>query len=101
MRPVQILRHEFNDSDSADNFFGTYFSTDYGTKQAIDFYVYYRHKNDNQPNLDPTNRVDPQGTFNGPAGHYATLGRAQRILLTNSTDGIMPESSLTRWARFF
>ena len=27
--------------------------------------------------------------------------RAQRILLTNSTDGIMPESSLTRWARFF
>ena len=74
MRPVQILRHEFNDSDSADNFFGTYFSTDYGTKQAIDFYVYYRHKDDNQPNLDPTNRVDPQGTYNGPAGHYATLG---------------------------
>ena len=74
MRPVQIVRHEFNDSDSADNFFGVYFSTDYGTKQAIDFYVYYRDKNDNQPNLDPTNRVDPQGTFNGPAGHYATLG---------------------------
>ena len=74
MRPVQIVRHEFNDSDSADNFFGVYFSTDYGTKQAIDFYVYYRDKNDAQPNLDPTNKTDPQGTWNGPAGHYATLG---------------------------
>ena len=74
MRPVQILRHEFDDSDSEDNVFGLYFSTDYGTKQTIDFYVYYRHKNDDQPNLDPTNRIDPQGSWNGPAGHYATLG---------------------------
>ena len=49
MRPVQIVRHQFNESDSADNFFGLYFSTDYGTKQAIDFYVYYRDKNDAQP----------------------------------------------------
>ncbi len=74
MRPVQIVRHEFDDSDSADNFFGVYLSTDYGKKKAIDFYVYYRDKNDAQPNFDPSNKADPQGTWNGPAGHYATLG---------------------------
>lgn len=74
MRPVQILRHEFDDSDSADNFFGVYLSTEHGSKEALDFYIYYRDKNDAQPDLDPTNRADPQGTWNGPAGHYATLG---------------------------
>ena len=74
MRPVVVQRHEFNDSDSADNFGGVYLSTDYGTKVAYDFYVYYRDKDDNQPNLDPTNKIDPQGTYNGPAAHFATLG---------------------------
>jgi hypothetical protein len=74
MRPVQIVRGEFNESDSADNFGGVYFSTDYGTKQAIDFYVFYRDKKDNQPELDPTNRTDPQGTWNGPAARFATIG---------------------------
>jgi hypothetical protein len=74
MRPVQIQRHEFNDSDSADNFFGAYFSTDFGNKQALDFYYFYRDKDDNQPNLDPTNRTDPEGTWNGPAARFSTIG---------------------------
>jgi hypothetical protein len=74
MRPVQIKRHEFDDSDSADNFFGTYFSTDYGNKQALDFYYFYRDKKDNQPDLDPTNKIDPQGTWNGPAARFSTIG---------------------------
>ena len=74
MRPVQIKRHEFDDSDSADNFFGGYLSTDYGNKQAIDFYYFYRDKSDNQPDLDPTNKIDPQGTWNGPAARFSTIG---------------------------
>jgi hypothetical protein len=74
MRPVQIKRHDFDDSDSADNFYGGYFSTDYGTKQAIDFYYFYRDKSDNQPDLDPTNKIDPQGTWNGPAAKFSTIG---------------------------
>ncbi len=74
MRPVQIERHEFNDSDSADNFFGGYLSTEAVPRQTTDFYVLYRGKDDNQPNLDPTNKVDPQGTWNGPAARFATIG---------------------------
>lgn len=74
MRPVQIERHEFDESDSADNFFGGYFSTDLVPKQTTDFYVFYRHKDDNQPDLDPTNKTDPQGTWNGPAARFATIG---------------------------
>ena len=74
MRPVQIERHNFNDSDSADNFFGGYFSTDLVPTQTTDFYVFYRHKDDNQPDLDPTNKIDPAGTWNGPAARFATLG---------------------------
>ncbi|MEP7077404.1 MAG: alginate export family protein [Chthoniobacterales bacterium] len=73
-RPVQIKRHDFDDSDAADNFGGVYFSTDYVPKQTTDLYFYYRDKNDNQPDLDPTNRVDPQGTWNGPAARFATIG---------------------------
>jgi hypothetical protein len=73
-RPVQIKRHEIDDSDSADNFGGVYFSTTLVPKQTTDLYVFYRDKDDNQPDLDPTNRVDPQGTWNGPAGRYATIG---------------------------
>ncbi len=74
MRPVQIERHEFDASDAEDNFFGGYFSTDFVPKQTTDFYVFYRHKNDNQPDLDPTNKIDPAGTWNGPAARFATIG---------------------------
>lgn len=74
MRPVQIERHEFDASDAEDNFFGGYFSTDLVPKQTTDFYVFYRHKDDNQPDLDPTNKIDPQGTWNGPAARFATIG---------------------------
>jgi hypothetical protein len=74
MRPVQIKRHEFDDSDSADNFGGVYFSTDFIGKQATDLYFFYRDKDDNQPDLDPTNKIDPQGTWNGPAARFATIG---------------------------
>ena len=74
MRPVQIKRHQFDDSDSADNFGGVYLSTDYLGKQTTDFYFFYRDKVDNQPDLDPTNKIDPQGAWNGPAARFATLG---------------------------
>ena len=74
MRPVQIERHEFDASDSEDNFFGGYFSTDLVPKQTSDFYVFYRDKNDHQPNLDPTNKIDPEGSWNGPAARFATIG---------------------------
>jgi hypothetical protein len=74
MRPVQIERHEFDASDAEDNFFGGYFSTDLVPKQTTDFYVFYRHKDDNQPDLDPGNKIDPQGTWNGPAARFATIG---------------------------
>jgi hypothetical protein len=74
MRPVQIERGEFNDSDSEDNFGGAYFSTDYLSCQSSDLYVYYRDKRDNQPDLSPTNTIDPQGTWNGPAARFVTLG---------------------------
>ena len=73
-RPVQIKRHEFNDSDAADNFGGIYFSTSLVPKQTTDVYFYYRDKDDNQPDLDPTNSIDPQGTWNGPAARFATIG---------------------------
>ena len=74
MRPVQIERHQFDASDAENNFFGGYFSTDLVPKQTTDFYVFYQHKNDDQPDLDPTNRIDPQGTWNGPAARFVTLG---------------------------
>lgn len=74
MRPVQIERHEFNASDAEDNFFGGYFSTDFVPGQTTDFYVFCRQKDDNQPDLDPTNKLDPEGTWNGPAARFATIG---------------------------
>jgi hypothetical protein len=74
MRPVQIKRHEFDDSDSADNFFGIYASTTAIPVQTTDFYVFYRDKTDNQPDLDPTNKIDPQGSWNGPAARFVTIG---------------------------
>jgi hypothetical protein len=74
MRPVQIVRGEFNASDSEDNFGGAYFSTDWVPTQTTDFYVYYRDKKDNQPDLSPTNTIDPQGFWNGPAARFVTIG---------------------------
>jgi hypothetical protein len=74
MRPVQIRRHDFDDSDSADNFFGVYASTTALPFQTTDLYVFYRDKSDNQPDLDPTNKVDPEGSWNGPAARFATIG---------------------------
>lgn len=73
-RPVQLKRGEFNDSDAADNFFGLYLSTDAAGFQTTDAYLFYRNKNDNQPDLDPTNKIDPQGTWNGPAAEFVTVG---------------------------
>jgi hypothetical protein len=74
MRPVQIRRHDFDDSDSADNFFGLYASTTAIPIQTTDVYVFYRDKSDDQPDLDPTNKIDPEGSWNGPAARFATIG---------------------------
>jgi hypothetical protein len=74
MRPVQIKRGEFDDSDSADNFFGIYASTTALKFQTTDFYVFYRDKEDNQPDLDPTNTINPTGSWNGPAAKFVTIG---------------------------
>ncbi|MBA3830762.1 MAG: hypothetical protein H0X34_02485 [Chthoniobacterales bacterium] len=60
-----LERHEFDASDSEDNFFGGYFSTDLTPKQTADFYVFYRNKEDNQPDLDPPSEIDPQGLGTG------------------------------------
>ena len=71
---MQIVRHEFDDDDSADNFGGVYFSTDLVPRQTTDVYVFYRDKLDNQPDLNPTNTINPEGFWNGPAGRYTTIG---------------------------
>ncbi len=73
-RPVQAKAEVFNDSDSADNFSGAYYSTEALRPQTTDAYVFYRDKADAQPDLDPINRVDPHGTWNGPAQRTATVG---------------------------
>lgn len=73
-RPVQIKQDVFNDSDSADNFFGAYYSTDRVPVQTTDLYVLYRDKADTQPDLDPTNLIEPRGTWNGPAQRVTTVG---------------------------
>lgn len=73
-RPVQIKEEVINDSDSADDFFGVYASTEALGFQTTDLYFFYRDKRDQQPDLDPTNRRDPRGTWNGPAQRLATVG---------------------------
>ena len=73
-RPVQIRENVINDSDAADNFFGLYASTEAVPFQTTDLYVFYRDKSDEQPDLDPTNRFDPNGAWNGPAQRIATIG---------------------------
>ncbi len=73
-RPVQIKEEVINDSDSADNFFGVYASLDLLSFQTTDFYVLHRDKDDNQPDLSPTNTIDPRGTWTGPAQRITTIG---------------------------
>ncbi|MGB8166224.1 MAG: alginate export family protein [Chthoniobacteraceae bacterium] len=73
-RVVQIKEHVFNDSDSADNFYGIYASTDLLSFQTTDFYFFYRDKEDNQPDLAPTNTIDPRGTANGSAQRVNAIG---------------------------
>ena len=74
VRPVQIRKNEFNDSDSADNFFGIYGGTDILGFQTTELYFLWRDKADAQPDLDPTNKTNPDGTYRGPAQRIATLG---------------------------
>lgn len=73
-RPVQIREDDINDSDSADSFFGIYASTDALSFQTTDLYVFHRHKKDEQPDLDPTNKFDPDGSWTGPAQRITTIG---------------------------
>lgn len=73
-RVVQIKEHVFNDIDSADNLFGLYLTTEALPFQTTDFYVLYRDKADNQPDLDPVNRSDPRGAGGGPAQRTTTIG---------------------------
>ena len=74
VRPVQIRKNEVNDSDSADNFFGIYGGTDILGFQTTELYFLYRDKTDAQPDLDPTNKTNPDGTYRGPAQRIATIG---------------------------
>lgn len=74
MRPVQIKEEVINDSDAADNVFGLYTSNEYIPWQDTEVYWIYRDKGDEQPDLDPTDTLDPRGTWNGPAQRIHTLG---------------------------
>ncbi|MEI6723916.1 MAG: alginate export family protein, partial [Betaproteobacteria bacterium] len=74
VRPVQIRKNSVNDSDSADNFFGIYAGSDFLGFQTTELYFLYRDKADNQPDLDPTNKLNPDGTYTGPAQRIVTLG---------------------------
>jgi hypothetical protein len=73
-RPVQFKDEVFNDSDAADNVFGLYTTNRFVPWQETDLYWIYRDKGDAQPDLDPTNRVDPRGAWNGPAQRIHTVG---------------------------
>ena len=74
VRPVQIRKEAVNDSDSADNFFGIYGGTDALGFQTTELYFLYRDKADGQPDLDPTNSTNANGTYRGPSQRIATLG---------------------------
>ncbi|MEQ1859607.1 MAG: alginate export family protein [Chthoniobacteraceae bacterium] len=73
-RPVQMKEEVFNDRDAADNLFGLYGGTEALGFQTTELYFFYRDKGDAQPDLDPTNKLDPRGTWNGPAQRIATVG---------------------------
>ncbi len=74
VRPVQIRKNAVNDSDSADHFSGIYGGTDALRLQTTELYFLWRDKADNQPDLDPANTINPDGTSNGPAQRIGTLG---------------------------
>ncbi len=74
LRAVQIKDEVFNDSDAADNLFGLYTSNTLVPWQDLDLYWIYRDKGDEQPDLDPTTTIDPDGTWNGPAQRIHTVG---------------------------
>ena len=48
-------------------------------KQTTDFYVFYRDKNDNQPDLDPTNKIDPEGSLERSSRAFRHHRRAGEI----------------------
>ncbi len=73
-RPVQIKEHVFDDSDSADNVAGLYGSTEKVGRQTTDLYYIYRSKDDLQPDLDPTNKVDARGSYTGNPQRVSTIG---------------------------
>lgn len=73
-RVVQIKEEVFNDSDSSDNLAGLYLSSPVIPFQTTDLYYIFRDKEDAQPDLDPTNRIDPRGAWNGPAQRLHTVG---------------------------
>lgn len=74
IRPVQIKEEVINDSDAADNLVGIYTSNRFVPWQETDLYWIYRDKGDEQPDLDPTNRLHPRGGWNGPAQRIHTVG---------------------------
>lgn len=74
VRPVQIKEEVFNDSDAEDNLFGAYATLDLIPFQTTEFYVLHRDKTDTQSDLDPTNRLDARGFWNGPAQRITTIG---------------------------
>jgi len=73
-RVVQIKEEVFNDSDSSDNLLGLYISSPIIPFQTTDLYYFFRDKEDAQPDLDPTNRIDPRGAWTGPAQRIHTIG---------------------------
>ncbi len=73
-RPVQIKEDTFNDSDSADNLIGLYLTTEALGFQTTDLYALHRDKADDQPDLDPVNKLDARGAGSGPAQRTTTIG---------------------------
>ena len=66
---------------SKDAILGAVYDKAQAATDPTDAYVFYRNKDDNQPDLDPTNRIDPQGTWNGPAADFVTLGLRVELAL--------------------
>ena len=101
MRPVQIVRDQFNESDSADNFGGAYFSTDWLPIQTSDLYVFYRDKKDNQPDLSPDEHRSTRravGTVR-PRGSLP-LAPASNQIRRNWVHGITAGNSFMKMAIF-
>ena len=73
-RPVQIEEHVFNDSDAEDNVAGLYASTEAFGPQTTDLYYIFRDRADLQPDLDPTNKINPRGASLGNPQRVSTIG---------------------------